>query len=90
MVNAKKTQPNREGLEARGQAEAKSPQAHAVFAEVCARLSTKQIGDIAGHRILNGSRPVTRDILVKAMKSVAEEFDAEEPEDEEITPYEQE
>ncbi len=70
MVNSPKTRQVANGLDARGKAESKSIQAYAVFAEICARLSTKQIGDLMAHRVLKegpDQRPVTRDLMVKAM-----------------------
>lgn len=64
-MGKKKSTPD--GLSVHDKTEGGSEEGHAVFAEVCINITIKDKYALAAHRILAGSRRVTRDILVGAM-----------------------
>lgn len=63
-----KLKKNPDGLSVLDTVEGSSEEGRAVFREVCNRLTTQQIGMISGHRVLAGTRRVTRDLLAAAME----------------------
>ena len=71
MPDTSETNADTGPLAAHDKAEGNSPAGRAVFREICAKLTTAQIGEMAAHRVLNESRRVTRDLMVRAMDMAA-------------------